>query len=96
MAEDEAGALARFTQRTAPRPGRARGLAQPRSRNTAQADSAAARPNAGAPPVQPTSVPASAGPPANATVRASSRRPFAAASAPRSTSAGTSAGAATL
>src|SRR5882724_515360 len=72
------------------------GSRSPASRTTAHADSAAANPKAGAPPVQPTSAPASAGPDAKATVRASSIRPLAAARAAAGTSAGTSAGAATL
>ncbi|MGX1107040.1 hypothetical protein AB7M47_005423 [Bradyrhizobium elkanii] len=60
------------------------------------ADSAAAKPNAGAAPTQPTSTPPSAGPLANATVRASSMRAFAAGNCCDVTSEGTSAGAATL
>ena len=58
--------------------------------------SAAAKPNAGAAPSHPTSTPPSAGPLANATVRASSIRAFAAGSCSEVTSDGTSAGAATL
>ena len=59
-------------------------------------DSAAAHPKAGAAPTHPTSMPPSAGPLANATVRASSIRAFAAGSCCEVTSDGTSAGAATL
>src|SRR5260370_335318 len=56
---------------------------------------AAERGRAGAAPVQPTSGPAPAGPPAKAIVRASSIRAFAVASTAPGTSAGTSEGAAT-
>ena len=57
---------------------------------------AAANPNAGAAPTHPTSTPPSAGPLANAMVRASSIRALAAGSNCAVTSEGTSAGAATL
>src|SRR5260221_348898 len=60
-----------------------------------RAERAAGKGKAGGAPVQPTSAPASAGPAAKATVRASSIRAFAVASAVPGTSAGTSEGAAT-
>src|SRR5438105_2154814 len=63
---------------------------------TAITDNAAAKPKAGAAPTHPTSTPPSAGPLANATVRASSIRALAAGSSSGPTSEGTSAGAATL
>src|ERR1700759_1055933 len=66
----------------------------PESRTTAMADSAAANPNAGAAPTQPTSTPPSAGPLAKATVRASSMRALAAGRSSGVTSEGTSARAA--
>src|SRR5262249_57253346 len=72
------------------------GSRTPDSNTTAQADRAAATPNADAPPTQPTSAPPSAGPAANATVRASSTRAFAAASASDGTRDGTSEGAVAL
>jgi hypothetical protein len=59
-------------------------------------ESVAATPNAGAAPTHPTSTPPKAGPPANATVRASSIRALAEGSDCDGTSDGTSAGAATL
>jgi hypothetical protein len=68
----------------------------PARRITALADSNAATANAKLPPIQPTSAPPSAGPAANAIVRVSSIRPLATGSALGLTSAGTSAGAATL
>ena len=66
------------------------------SRATAASESTAARTKAEGAPAQATSAPASAGPPAKAALRASSRRPLARPSSSRGTSAGTSAGAATL
>jgi hypothetical protein len=68
----------------------------PDSSTTAITDSAAAKPNAGAAPTHPTNTPPSAGPLANAMVRASSIRAFAAGNCCGVTSEGTSAGAATL
>ena len=68
----------------------------PDSSTTAITESAAAKPNAGAAPTHPTSTPPSAGPLANATVRASSIRALAAGNCCDVTSDGTSAGAATL
>ena len=68
----------------------------PDSSTTAITESAAAKPNAGAAPTHPTSTPPSAGPLANAIVRASSIRALAAGNCCGVTSDGTSAGAATL
>ena len=68
----------------------------PDSSTTAMTESAAAKPKAGAAPTHPTSTPPSAGPLANATVRASSIRALAAGNCCGVTSDGTSAGAATL
>src|SRR5258706_6311828 len=66
------------------------------SSHTASTESAVASASAGDAPAQPTSAPASAGPDANAALRASSSRPFASDSIVRGTSDGTSAGPATL
>jgi hypothetical protein len=63
---------------------------------TADTESAAANPKAGAAPTHPTSTPPKAGPLAKATVRASSIRALAAGNNVGGTSDGTSAGAATL
>src|SRR3954468_15562333 len=68
----------------------------PASSTTAMTDNAAAKPKAGAAPTQPTRTPPKAGPLANATVRASSMRAFAAGRDFGGTSEGTSEGAATL
>ena len=68
----------------------------PDNSTTAITESAAANPNAGAAPTHPTSTPPSAGPLANAIVRASSILAFAAGNCSDVTSEGTSAGAATL
>ena len=96
MVEDEARAFADLLPGMAAGPLRAHGSRRPDSSTTAITDSAAATPNAGLAPIQPTSRPPSAGPAAKATVRASSRRALAAGSIVGPTSDGTSAGAATL
>src|SRR3977135_3233155 len=68
----------------------------PDSSTTAETGRAAAQPKAGAAPTHPTSTPPSAGPLANAMVRASSIRALAAGNRSGDTSDGTKAGAATL
>src|ERR1700744_5898702 len=72
------------------------GSRNPASNATANAERPAAQQYAQPAPIQPTSMPPSAGPAEYATLRASSSRPFAAANDSRDTSDGTNDGAATL
>src|ERR1700726_4541921 len=96
MSQDERGAFAYFDERMTRRTDRGIGFVDAGEENHCARRQQGRDRDRQAAAIQPTSAPPSAGPAANAVVRASSIRPLATGSASDSTSAGTSAGAATL